>query len=680
MKTNLLLSGVALLWATATIADVPSDLGAIMGKNVALYANHDNGGAIDESTLKETTLDYKVVTLDGTSYVYMKASNNIVPGDGWGMQYRYWSETMGKIENNVTNKTATYATQVVTNSMPDPLKYISFFANVDGFTETDYITYNPTAFNNVDSEDKTAPVITEVTVTPSILSAALNITCDDDDAFYYIEDAANKYKAIALAKDAAITGLKGGTSYNLTITPVDFNGNKGTSITKSFMTAAEISEVRVAATTTTFNMAEGWGVFEDVTDPAQGQVLHAKAETGQAWAMVQANTPLPEGLGADGLEFSYAHAIVKCPKAGQVVRGSFTDAEVAMTNAFIPADEWQDVVFALNRGKIVACVIFMDYYGNGVPATLPKEIWLKEVVFNNNPTPLIEMAEDTESPVLTAASIVDGSLTYNSLQMNVAATDNIAVSAYEVTDAGNAYNGEFVAVDGVITVNKLSPATTYNFKVKAKDAAGNLSEAIEISNVTTPDRASEDKGDLGHFGTPADKMVHYEISCEDGKLIYTLSPIATDGVLNWAQIRLYKDGEFKGFDGMEIAQDGKSATYEVSNIVADEVIYNMFVWGFTAPNPAAHYQNAENEKLEDYIFYKVPKDATEINANRVNAGFSVMAVDGALQIMTDKAQPIHVYGIDGRRVSSVMATEGTTTVNGLAKGVYVVNNQKVVIK
>ncbi|WP_285748798.1 PQQ-dependent sugar dehydrogenase [Lentzea sp. NBRC 105346] len=66
-----------------------------------------------------------------------------------------------------------------------------------------------------------------------------------------------------------------------------------------------------------------------------------------------------------------------------------------------------------------------------------------------------------------------------------AATDNVAVTAYDIYQSG-----QFVkSVDGTTlnnNVTKLTPNTAYSFYVNARDAAGNVSQASNSVNVTTP--------------------------------------------------------------------------------------------------------------------------------------------------------------------------------------------------
>jgi chitodextrinase len=95
-----------------------------------------------------------------------------------------------------------------------------------------------------------------------------------------------------------------------------------------------------------------------------------------------------------------------------------------------------------------------------------------------------EPATDTQAPTaptgLTASSITSSGV---SLSWN-AATDNVAVSGYEV------YNGTTKVNSTAITgtsyqVTGLAAGTTYTFTVKAVDAAGNVSPASSAVTVTT---------------------------------------------------------------------------------------------------------------------------------------------------------------------------------------------------
>ncbi|HEV7332317.1 MAG TPA: glycoside hydrolase family 9 protein [Flavisolibacter sp.] len=90
---------------------------------------------------------------------------------------------------------------------------------------------------------------------------------------------------------------------------------------------------------------------------------------------------------------------------------------------------------------------------------------------------------DTEAPSvplnLSASAITETSVTLNWS----ASTDNTAVTGYDV------YQGSSLLQAGVsgttTTLNGLTCATAYHFTVKAKDAAGNVSEASNTASATT---------------------------------------------------------------------------------------------------------------------------------------------------------------------------------------------------
>lgn len=77
---------------------------------------------------------------------------------------------------------------------------------------------------------------------------------------------------------------------------------------------------------------------------------------------------------------------------------------------------------------------------------------------------------DNVKPVMSSASLE--SKTWNSAIISVAATDNKGVTAYYVVEK----DAEYVAAEGKITIEGLTAATDYTFHIKAKDAAGNISD------------------------------------------------------------------------------------------------------------------------------------------------------------------------------------------------------------
>jgi hypothetical protein len=127
------------------------------------------------------------------------------------------------------------------------------------------------------------------------------------------------------------------------------------------------------------------------------------------------------------------------------------------------------------------------------------------------------------NPHTTAVTSTSVSLAWS------ASTDNVGVTAYDV------YNGATLAttVPGTsATVNGLSPATTYSFSVKARDAAGNTSPASTVSATTSPSGgASMAVAPYEYFGwgnpqNPTDAMA------ATGIKFFTLAFMLSDGGCN----------------------------------------------------------------------------------------------------------------------------------------------------
>ncbi|MFO7827324.1 MAG: PKD domain-containing protein, partial [Bacteroidales bacterium] len=100
---------------------------------------------------------------------------------------------------------------------------------------------------------------------------------------------------------------------------------------------------------------------------------------------------------------------------------------------------------------------------------------------------ITESGEDTQAPTaptnLSASNVTETSFT---LSWN-ASTDNVGVTGYDIYQ-----NGSFLAstANTSYDVTGLNASTTYNYYVKAKDAAGNVSAAsntLEVTTDTPPD-------------------------------------------------------------------------------------------------------------------------------------------------------------------------------------------------
>ncbi|WP_271855339.1 S8 family serine peptidase [Patiriisocius marinus] len=89
---------------------------------------------------------------------------------------------------------------------------------------------------------------------------------------------------------------------------------------------------------------------------------------------------------------------------------------------------------------------------------------------------------DTQAPS-TPTSLVASGATSSTVGLNWnASTDNVAVSGYDVYQGTNV----IATVSGTsYTVTGLSPSTAYSFRVRAKDAAGNVSGYSNTANATT---------------------------------------------------------------------------------------------------------------------------------------------------------------------------------------------------
>lgn len=141
---------------------------------------------------------------------------------------------------------------------------------------------------------------------------------------------------------------------------------------------------------------------------------------------------------------------------------------------------------------------------------------VSNAVFDNGATPLPMVVEtdlvategvmpsDTTAPVLAGAPIVTAITAKTATLTIPAATDNVAVVAYEYSiDNGTTFTD--IANGGrVVNLSALTPSTLYRVQGRARDAAGNRSGVIQTTFTTTADQTG---GTTPSFTRSASRIV-----------------------------------------------------------------------------------------------------------------------------------------------------------------------------
>ena len=188
---------------------------------------------------------------------------------------------------------------------------------------------------------------------------------------------------------------------------------------------------------------------------------------------------------------------------------------------------------------------------------------INNIVWGTCPEP----TKDNESPVMTSASVVEGSITHNSVQIAVAASDNVGVTKYVIDDK------LYTATDGKITVKDLVQNTSYTLTVYAQDAAGNKSTGIDVT-FTTAMPVHVCFGSAGHFGTPTQKKVFYQFTYSAGQLTIALKSL-TGYNLDFAEVQIIGVGNY----GM--TSDGNGGYTHSLQATENSILNMLFLYSDT---------------------------------------------------------------------------------------------------
>lgn len=222
--------------------------------------------------------------------------------------------------------------------------------------------------------------------------------------------------------------------------------------------------------------------------------------------------------------------------------------------------------------------------------------------------------KETIKPTMTSAELVEESVTYNSVVINVAGTDkeaedgkDVAVTRFKV-DYGETTK-TYTATDGKITITGLTPGKTYSFTIYAVDAAGNVSKAGLTVEATTANRDSQCSGECGHFGNPSVKRIAYTIAYDptEKAVVYTIS------ALNEKKLDFMEVQNTKGSYRVDIpTNDSTTCTFTQTGLTAGEELGIRF--HYSTDEIGGNELTAEQISMSDpnIIYYKVGDCAMEI--------------------------------------------------------------------
>ncbi len=242
---------------------------------------------------------------------------------------------------------------------------------------------------------------------------------------------------------------------------------------------------------------------------------------------------------------------------------------------------------------------------NALDPVSPEEIARNNASYNyqGNRNPYIDNpafvnavwgAPDTQAPT-APTNLTANSPTSNSISLSwTASTDNIAVIGYNIYVNGTLYS----SVSGTSgTVSGLTPSTTYNFYVIAKDAAGNLSpQSNTVTETTSAGPVGGSCGTENFEAIPTSSSSSYSTrTWTNNSITWTATDARTDQTINGKAITI-RDGNLTsstiagGIQSLTLTTQLKfsgssgSLNVEVNGVVVGTIPYSATVATTTISN------------------------------------------------------------------------------------------------
>lgn len=538
MKNSTLKVAVAMICAVAmsySSAFGQIQHGSIKGSGLKIYDQY-NEGTLDASTEKAgITFDYKIVTIGQKSWVRTSLTGAALKGDEWASQLRYWGGTdfKTKTENNLKGRAlaSVQSFGVAQQAIPSPLQITFFQALKDGeiFAETARVNYDVTAKNSPVAGDATVPVISSCDITTVGKTAKLTLAGSDNsgDYFYHIADATHGIEEISLTNSYELVALELATEYNLVITPIDFTGNEGTPLTKSFTTDATNTVIHgsIKGVKAPLYTPYASPAAFDISTVRTGVTVDYKAVTigANTWAWTNLN-----GGTLGGEEWS---AQLRYWSGN----GFTTKAENVL---YTRVNDTQQAYYKSTQAIPDAPIQITLFQNNGGDFTETARISYDIAAIN---TPV---AGDATAPTL-------GSVTKNSNNLDavmltmIDGADNSGDFFYHIADEANGIE-EVLFHSNSIIINGLTTGKTYHFVVTPIDFSGNQGTAQTVTQALGSSIENVSGDDLIVYPNPVKDILNFSRNVEGTVELINLqgSVIYRGQNINRIDLSLYTSGVY----------------------------------------------------------------------------------------------------------------------------------------
>ena len=334
-----------------------------------------------------------------------------------------------------------------------------------------------------DTEAPTAFTATKGAVTGSSVELLLKATDNSGAVTYTVTYGSTSFDVIGTSnveKSHIVTGLMQSTAYSFSIVAKDAAGNSiPTPIVVAATTTAQPTNLIVNGDFA--NGIASW-TFSSPGTVSNGEAYFSTANAG--------GNPWDTELKQTGKSFISGTSYTLSFRARAALNRNIS---VNIQNTNIWNDQFRNNAVALTTTMTTYTYVFnatstntnaqLNFHMANMGANTTAAVYIDDVSIIVSPT------ADTTPPVMGTATVV-GSPAFNSVNLLLAATDNVTspVTSFVANDATNGITDKAFTADasGNGTVSGLTASTSYNLVIKAKDSSGNVSANSATVSFTTP--------------------------------------------------------------------------------------------------------------------------------------------------------------------------------------------------